>query len=85
MSKSASVCARARGHSHSPHPHRSTGTIHFGINCFGVCGDADGNGDANGSSTELTAAGGTDNPDFKLSESVAIAMDMSGGVGGAPE
>ena len=57
----------------------STGAIHFGINCFGVCGDADGNGDPNGASNELTSAGGSDNPDFKLSESFCLGMDLGGG------
>ena len=43
-----------------------------------MCGDADGNGDANSASAELTAAGGTDNPDFALSESFAIGIDLGG-------
>jgi hypothetical protein len=62
----------------------STGAIHFGINCFGICGDADGNGDPNGASNELTSAGGSDNPDFKLSESFCLGMDLGGGAANEP-
>jgi hypothetical protein len=57
--------------------HRS-GALHIGINCFGVCGDADGDGDPSVSSSALFAAGGTDNPDFALSESFAVGLDLGG-------
>jgi hypothetical protein len=49
-----------------------TGALHLGINCFGVCGDADGDGDPNAASMVLVQAGGNDNPDFALSESFAV-------------
>jgi hypothetical protein len=55
-----------------------TGALHFGINCFGVCGDADGDGDANAASMVLQQAGGNDNPDFALSESFAVGLDLGG-------
>ena len=63
---------------------QSTGAIHFGVNCFGICGDADGNGDPNAASNELTSAGGSDNPDFKLSESFCLGMDLGGGAANEP-
>jgi hypothetical protein len=62
-----------------------SGAIHFGINCFGICGDADSNGDPNAASSVLSMNGGLDLPDFKGSESFAIAMDMGGGVNNRPD
>jgi hypothetical protein len=55
-----------------------TGALHLGINCFGVCGDADGDGNANAASMALQQAGGNDNPDFALSESFAVGLDLGG-------
>jgi len=57
---------------------RDTGALHIGINCFGVCGDADGDGDAGRTSLALTVAGGVDHPDFAFSESFALGLDFGG-------
>jgi len=56
--------------------------LHIGINCFGVCGDADGDGDAGVTSPELDALGGKDLPDFTGSESFAVAIDFGDEFGG---
>jgi hypothetical protein len=50
--------------------------LHVGINCFGICGDADGNNDPSAASVQLTNAGGSDLPDFGSSESCAMAIDI---------
>lgn len=56
----------------------NTGDFHLGIHCFGICGDADGDGDADHSSAELLASGGVDVADFQGSESFCIGLDMGG-------
>jgi hypothetical protein len=48
--------------------------LHIGINCFGVCGDADGDGDEGSTSMMLNGNGGVDHPKFGGSETVAIAF-----------
>jgi hypothetical protein len=54
--------------------------LHLALDCFAICGDADGDGDAGRSSNVLEQRGGVDLPDFRASESVVIALDV--GVGG---
>jgi hypothetical protein len=51
--------------------------LHFGIDCFAVCGDADGDGDAARSSADLLARGGTDLADLGNSESFVVALDVT--------
>lgn len=46
------------------------------INCFGICGDADGDGDPSRTSPELSDNGGTDSPNFAQSEACAFALDV---------
>jgi hypothetical protein len=56
--------------------------LHIGINCFGVCGDADGDGNASFTSPELDGLGGKDLPDFIGTESFAVAIDFGDEFGG---
>lgn len=49
----------------------------FGIDCFGICGDADGDGDASRTSAQLQALGGTDVAGLGSTESFAIALDFN--------
>jgi hypothetical protein len=51
-------------------------TFNIGINCWGICGDADNNGDPNSSSPELVDRGGVDLPNFRNTESFAVALDL---------
>jgi hypothetical protein len=50
--------------------------FHMAINCFGVCGDADGDGDPSTTSMVLQQNGGQDLAAFQSSESCAIAFDV---------
>jgi hypothetical protein len=59
--------------------------LHIGINCFGVCGDADGDGDAGRSSAILLSSGGTDLASFSGSESCAMAIDIGKAGDGVPD
>jgi hypothetical protein len=52
--------------------------LHIGINCWSVCGDADGDGDAGRTSTILEQRGGLDLPKMETSESFAVAFDVTG-------
>jgi hypothetical protein len=54
----------------------TTDQFYMAINCFGVCGDADGDDDASRTSMPLQARGGQDLPRFGSSESCAIAFDV---------
>lgn len=53
-----------------------TAQLHFGINCAGVCGDADGDGDPGHTSSALLLAQGQDKPSFAQEESCALAVDI---------
>lgn len=55
------------------------------MNCFGVCGDADNDGDAGRTSTALVLFGGSDFADFALSESCAVAIDYGGSGVASPD
>jgi hypothetical protein len=48
----------------------------IGIDCFGVCGDADGDGDAGVASATLRSLGGQDLPDLARGEGFAIVLDF---------
>ena len=50
--------------------------LHVGIDCYSVCGDADGDGDPDRTSPQLLQRGGVDNPRMSRSESFAIAIDL---------
>lgn len=50
--------------------------LHIGVEYYGIAGDADGDGDPNNSSQELTARGGQDLPNLANSESIAVAIDL---------
>jgi len=49
----------------------------IGIDCFGICGDADGDGDAGRTGTTLMSIGGLDLPNLAQTESFAIAIDLN--------
>jgi hypothetical protein len=59
--------------------------LHIGINCFGVCGDADGDGDPNAASATLVDAGGVDLNQFSGSESCALAIDIGAAGNAVPD
>jgi hypothetical protein len=48
----------------------------IGVDCFGVCGDADGDGDAGSASPTLRSLGGQDLPDLARGEGFAIVLDF---------
>lgn len=50
--------------------------LHIGIECFGICGDADGDGFPGKTSAPLESRGGSDLPNFDSSETCAIALDI---------
>jgi hypothetical protein len=58
----------------SAHTHARAQSVH----CYGVCGDADGDGDPGVTSPALAAAHGVDVPYFGGSESALIAFDFTG-------
>merc|ERR1711991_1138675 len=45
-----------------------TDVLQIGIDCFGICGDADGDGDPGASSLALASLGGLDYPDLSRTE-----------------
>mmetsp|Transcript_7135 Transcript_7135/g.22837 ORF Transcript_7135/g.22837 Transcript_7135/m.22837 type:complete len:655 (-) Transcript_7135:46-2010(-) len=51
-------------------------TIDIGIDCFGICGDADGDGDPSSAGPRLVVMGGNDAANFAGSETVSIALDF---------
>ena len=53
----------------------STDTMYVGIDCFGICGDADGDGDPGHTSAILANMLGTDMPDLLGTETIAMAID----------
>ncbi|MDX1411007.1 MAG: hypothetical protein R3351_02530 [Nitrospirales bacterium] len=52
-------------------------TASFGLDFFGIAGDADGDGNPNASSQALMDRGGLDLPDLALTESIAILFDVN--------
>jgi len=62
-----------------------TDELLIGVNCYGVCGDADGDGNPNSSSGALNSRGGVDLPGFRNSESVLVALDLGSPNGGLPD
>jgi len=48
----------------------------IGVDCYGVCGDADGDGDPGSASPELRALGGQDLPDLARGEGIALVLDF---------
>jgi hypothetical protein len=55
----------------------SKDALNIGIDCFGICGDADGDGDAGRTSATLMNIGGLDLPNLAQSESFVIALDLN--------
>lgn len=53
----------------------ATDTMYVGIDCFTICGDADGDGDPGGTSAILTGLGGRDIADFGPGESFGLLID----------
>jgi hypothetical protein len=51
--------------------------LSVGIDCFGICGDADGDGDPSASSPQLTQGGGIDRADLAGGEYIAVGFDLS--------
>jgi hypothetical protein len=49
--------------------------LQVGIRCYGICGDADGDNDAGGTSYALQVNGGVDLPRLGQSESIALLID----------
>lgn len=57
--------------------------LHVGIDCFGTCGDADGDGNPSAGSPDFGSLfGGIDTPDLSQEESVAMALDFDLDVAG---
>jgi hypothetical protein len=56
--------------------------LHIGVNCFGVCGDADGDGDPDKTAPFLVDLGGIDTADFASTEAVAILLDFGNATAG---
>ncbi|CAN5621072.1 hypothetical protein BH10CHL1_BH10CHL1_40940 [soil metagenome] len=54
---------------------RATDTMYVGVDCFVICGDADGDGDPNATGPILTALSGTDAPNFGAGESFGLIID----------
>lgn len=52
-----------------------TDTMYVGIDCFVICGDADGDGDPGGTSETLAGLGGLDEADFGPGESFGLLID----------
>lgn len=52
--------------------------MYVGIDCFGICGDTDGDGDPGGTSTTLAGLGGEDVPEFGPGESFGMLIDTDG-------
>ncbi len=50
-------------------------TMYVGIDCVGICGDADGDGDPDTTSAWLAGQGGSDLPDLAVSEAIAVLFD----------
>lgn len=53
----------------------ATDTMYVGIDCFTICGDADGDGNPGGTSDILKGLGGEDIPDFGPGESFGLLID----------
>lgn len=49
--------------------------LYVGIDCFVICGDADGDGDPGGTSPILASLQGVDHPDFGGTETIAFLID----------
>jgi hypothetical protein len=49
--------------------------LQVGIQCYGVCGDADGDGNSSFTSSSLAAAGGQDLPNLSSTESITLLID----------
>ena len=49
----------------------------IGIDCFGVCGDADGDGNPGSAGVDLAKLGGQDLPDLARGEGIAIVLDFN--------
>jgi hypothetical protein len=52
-------------------------TLLIGLDCFGICGDADGDGDAGRTSAILASIGGVDLPNLADTESFTTAIDLN--------
>lgn len=50
--------------------------LFVGIDYFGIAGDAEGDGDPGNASTDLISIGGQDPPDFAMSESFVVQIDL---------
>lgn len=55
----------------------STDVMYIGIDCYGVCGDADGDGDPAATAPWLSANGGVDTADLSASENIGILIDTN--------
>jgi hypothetical protein len=56
----------------------ATDALEIGVNCYGICGDADGDGDASRTSAALASVSGVDIAMFGGSETALVAFDFSG-------
>ena len=54
-----------------------TDIMYIGIDCYGICGDADGDGDPGSASGWLTGIGGIDYPDLDATEGFAVLFDTN--------
>lgn len=53
----------------------ATDTMYIGIDCFTICGDADGDGNPGGTSAALANLGGEDIPEFGPGEAFGLLID----------
>lgn len=55
----------------------SADNMFVGVNCYGICGDADGDGDPSNTSAELASIGGVDTANYGGSESFVLSIDTN--------
>lgn len=53
----------------------ATDILYVGIDCYGICGDADGDGDPGHTGPILAGFGGVDHPDLAETESLSLLLD----------
>jgi hypothetical protein len=58
------------------HLDRDAGELSVGLQCYGMAGDADGDGDPSGTSAWLAANNGTDTPGLRGTESICVGFDF---------
>jgi hypothetical protein len=54
-----------------------TDTMYVGIDCYGICGDADGDGDPANTTAWMAGFGGQDLPDLSGTENIGVLIDAN--------